>query len=418
MEVWILSSNQTIVARTCTALIFSFSVFAATAATLDGPTCKDTLMGVSCWMRVTGAKVCHVWDDGGHHEVIIWSGSCADGFAVGKGRLNYIHYDGKPDHEQSGTLIRGKKTGPWIERYAQDFIFEGPYLDGAKHGRWVLHSPDKKIRAEGQFLNGRRHGRWIERGPLWLGRTFVNEGLYVNDRKHGHWIERWSSGFVASGAYANGKKNGYWIEQWSKGDVHRGSYMDGKKFGHWIQRHFNGGVRDGHYIDGKEYGRWTHRKPDGTMAKPLLGLAPELCEGTDTPQFHLLYREGKRHGHWKLCDIFDDGRLEAEGSYVDGKRHGHWKRYDAHGNVMEEGPYVHGWKHGQWIERKGDGTVLEGPFVNGKRHGSWVVRRGDSGAVLRGSLVSDKIHGRWLVNVTRRNLLCCLLAKWRLVNSE
>ena len=397
-----LSIKQTITARSCAGLMFYFAMFSATASALDGPRCTGSLVGVPCWMELTGKAECHVWDDEGHHETVTWSGSCAGGLAAGRGWLVHTHYGDKSNHEEAGTLIDGKKNGHWIERYAKGFVFEGPYRDGVKHGPWVLRSPDGSVGAEGRFVTGKRHGRWIERGPLMLGRikldrSFVNEGPYVNGRKHGRWTEKRSGGFVANGLYANGKKNGYWIERWPKGSVHKGSYMGGKKYGRWIERTSGGYVDAGSYLEGKKYGRWIRRQPDGSPAKTKIILAFQLCTGEErnVPQFDALYRKGKRHGYWKLCDI--EGLLQEEGSYVDGNRHENWKFYDFDGRLKKEGPYVHGKKHGLWVERRRGGTVLEGPYVHGKKHGSWIVRREDNSIVLEGTFEHDKIHGRWVV---------------------
>ena len=54
-----------------------------------------------------------------------------------------------------------------------------------------------------------------------------------------------------------------------------------------------------------------------------------------------------------LANLWADGTVIGEGSYVDGKKHGHWiMRFVLEDEcVMEEGLYVHGKKHGHWVRR-------------------------------------------------------------------
>ena len=99
-----------------------------------------------------------------------------------------------------------------------------------------------------------------------------------------------------------------------------------------------------------------------------------------------------------LANLWADGTVIGEGSYVDGKKHGHWiMRFVLEDEcVMEEGLYVHGKKHGHWVFRWEDGTVWEGPYVDDQEHGDWVERRAD-GTVYEFSYMDGE-----LVSAVRR----------------
>ena len=85
-----------------------------------------------------------------------------------------------------------------------------------------------------------------------------------------------------------------------------------------------------------------------------------------------------------LANLWADGTVIGEGSYVDGKKHGHWiMRFVLEDEcVMEEGLYVHGKKHGHWVRRSElvDESIEERSYVDGKRHGHW-IRRSEDGSV-------------------------------------
>ena len=46
-------------------------------------------------------------------------------------------------------------------RYAGGTVGEGPYVDGERHGHWVLRWDGGG--AEGPFVNGKEHGHWVYR---------------------------------------------------------------------------------------------------------------------------------------------------------------------------------------------------------------------------------------------------------------
>ena len=62
-------------------------------------------------------------------------------------RSRYIIYE---------TKTKGKK----YDRYIDELIFEGEYLNGKRHGKGKEYWED--IEFEGEYLNGKRHGKGKE----------------------------------------------------------------------------------------------------------------------------------------------------------------------------------------------------------------------------------------------------------------
>lgn len=55
------------------------------------------------------------------------------------------------DHNETGYLPgleflgQGKKEGRWTEVTEDGDVFEGNYVDGERHGHWVLREPDGTV---------------------------------------------------------------------------------------------------------------------------------------------------------------------------------------------------------------------------------------------------------------------------------
>lgn len=190
-----------------------------------GPKCEGMPEGSSCWRALAGKPGCSVFEDSySPGATVAWSGGCDGDTAHGQGTLSYGFSDGD-SAELTGELVSGKASGHWVERYSwADTVWQGPYVDGEKHGRWIGRTPDGDV-FEGPYVNGERHGHWVYDSPDWTH----EQGPYVDGRKHGHWIERWSDGSsVSEGAYVDGKRHGRWIERWRDGDVEERRYVHGE----------------------------------------------------------------------------------------------------------------------------------------------------------------------------------------------
>lgn len=77
---------------------------------------------------------------------------------------------------------------------------------------------------------------------------------------------------------------------------------------------------------------------------------------------------GKKEGVWVFW--YENGQLEAEGSYVDGKKEGVMKRWYYEGQLSEEGFYLAGKKEGVWKQWYYEGQLSEeGFYVAGLKEG-------------------------------------------------
>ena len=306
-------------------------------------TCSGKPAGTACWMELASHPRCYLWNPNLQSgETATWNNRCSGGSAQGLGVIKWAS-DGK-EQVSEGSLVDGKKHGPWVIRFPDGREYGGPYVDGNRHGRWVV-----------QYESGT-----------------VGEGPYVNGKKHGRWVEQYENGTVGEGPYVDGKRNGEWVSRHPDGGEHRGPFVDGKKQGRWVEQHENGMVGEGPYVNGSANGEWVYRYPDGREDRGS-------------------YVDGNRHGRW--VEQYESGTV-GEGPYVNGKETGEWVFRYPDGRESR-GPYVNGEKHGRWVEQHEDGAVGEGPWVNGKANGEWVIRYPD-GREHRGPLVNGKRTGEWV----------------------
>ena len=125
------------------------------------PKCAEMQEGAECWKEISNRRGCYVWNNKLYpDQTVTWSGACASGVAVGRGTQVWSR-SGK-SHEDTGTLVRGKRQGRWVERYTNGEVIEGPYVDDRRTGRWVIRMPDGDV-GEGPVVNDKRHGRWVYR---------------------------------------------------------------------------------------------------------------------------------------------------------------------------------------------------------------------------------------------------------------
>ena len=141
-----------------------------TPAASPSPKCTEMGRGATCWLELADRPGCYMFRPFYKPpETATWSGACVRGVAVGQGTWGRKAQDGSA--EATGTLVRGKPHGRWVERWADGMVAEGPYVDGIQHGRWVLRYASGGV-AEGSYIDGEPHGRWVHR--LSSGRCFAN----------------------------------------------------------------------------------------------------------------------------------------------------------------------------------------------------------------------------------------------------
>ena len=98
---------------------------------------------------------CRVWNphpEAG--ETVHWLGSCVDGLAQGKGKLEWSR-NGVPSERDEGEWNLGRQTGQGIQQWSGG-RYDGQLFDGEPngHGAMTLQSS----RYEGEFRNGKPNG--------------------------------------------------------------------------------------------------------------------------------------------------------------------------------------------------------------------------------------------------------------------
>ncbi len=155
-------------------------------------------------------------------DAISWSGACKDGYAEGKGVLEWrVPDEGKRKLEAS--LVRGEivgggtltyRNGSYIGSFRQglphgagffkhtngDGMYEGGVANGLREGVGEHVAPDRSTYA-GEWKAGKRHGQG--KAVFALGGSY--DGQWAEDRFHGQGTITYAgSGRVASGEFRNG----------------------------------------------------------------------------------------------------------------------------------------------------------------------------------------------------------------------
>ena len=93
-----------------------------------------------CWMETSNQPGCYVWNPNpAPEETVTWTGSCVDGKASGRGKLVWrFRRDGvSKTSEGEGEMREDNLVGHWVYRTSDGEVWEGPFVDGKRHGRFV-----------------------------------------------------------------------------------------------------------------------------------------------------------------------------------------------------------------------------------------------------------------------------------------
>jgi len=111
-------------------------------------------------------------------ESVRWNGPCVDGYADGKGLLQW-YIKTVPSTRYEGALKRGQLTGQGKLTMPDGASYDGQWLAGKQQGKGVQSMPDGS-RYEGEWKNGQPDGRGVFRNTA--GETLDgewSEGAYV-----------------------------------------------------------------------------------------------------------------------------------------------------------------------------------------------------------------------------------------------
>lgn len=96
-------------------------------------------------------------------ETVKWSGGCRDGFADGKGVLEWF-VSGQLEERYEGTLARGWAEGVGTFTSRQGVRYQGQWKKSLQDGKGVSQSADGS-RYDGEWRAGKPHGRGTYRSP-------------------------------------------------------------------------------------------------------------------------------------------------------------------------------------------------------------------------------------------------------------
>jgi hypothetical protein len=98
---------------------------------------------------------CQVWDPNPQlEESVAWSGTCANGHAVGSGNVKWLKGNDVIETDE-GEWRDGRQAGRGIQNWPIG-RYEGELADGLPNGQGVLTF--QKYRYEGQFRDGKPNG--------------------------------------------------------------------------------------------------------------------------------------------------------------------------------------------------------------------------------------------------------------------
>jgi hypothetical protein len=100
----------------------------------------------------------------------------------------------------------GKKQGYW-EKYDEDNIEKGNYVDGKEEGIWEYFYPNGQLSMKGSYKNGEYNGKWVffhEDGSL------DQKGSFKNGERYGEWSWYENNLLHSKCSFKNGKANGIW----------------------------------------------------------------------------------------------------------------------------------------------------------------------------------------------------------------
>jgi hypothetical protein len=171
-----------------------------------------------------------------------WSGGCKDGYADGKGVLEWRNKDGKT-YRLEASFAAGQVQGEGQLRYPNGALYTGAFRDGVPDGQGYIRYADG-----GQYEGGIHMG----------ARSGAGELLYPNGDDY-------------KGQWQNNQRDGFGVLAYMLGGRYEGGWKDGKPSGQGKLVYAGGEGREVATVDGRDPNR---------PAKPVLNETYTVKEDT------------------------------------------------------------------------------------------------------------------------------------------
>ena len=314
-------------------------------------------------------------------------------YSNGKLKFEVEYLNGKRwniigDDINNNKLINGKGFLKECDKYENDVLFEGEYLNGLRNGKGKEYNEYGILIFEGEYLNGER----------WKGKEYKENDDYAynendeyneeNEEENNEKYNKKNGKVIFEGEYLNGKR---WKGKGKDFDSstftleYDGEYLNGERNGKGKEYHWNGSlIYEGEFINnkrngkGKEYNKDKKIMFDGEFFNGFRLKGKAFIKGKlEFEGDYLLYNKwnGKGYdengkviyelinGTGKVKEYFEPlDRLMFEGEYLNGKRNGKGKEY-INGKLEFEGEYLNGKRNGKGKEYINGKLVFEGEFI-------------------------------------------------------
>lgn len=212
---------------------------------LAGALCQPALaQDASSFLGVAGCRFAPVQP--APAQTPAWDGGCKDGFADGKGTLDWRDAAGKT-YKLEATLAAGQVAGEGTLRFPDGTVYIGTLRGGVPDGKGYFSDPDG-TQYEGDVRMGERTG--------------TGEALYLN------------------------------------GDDYKGEFRKGKPDGQGLMTYALGGSYDGGWKDGEPNGpgRVVFAGGTGREAAVIDGRLPDLVEAATSDKRYVVRQDLPRSG--------------------------------------------------------------------------------------------------------------------------
>ena len=282
-----------------------------------------------------------------------------------EGTAFFYYPDGRV--QQTITYYNGKKEG-----LSKEYDKEGNIISLMEYSRDYLISRERINRMDNKGL---KQGEWRE---FYANGNIKNEATYRDDLMHGYYKEYDMRGnLTGTMLYDNGSMVQARVEDVPDIEVANKYDSTGKLiYSGPYRNNIPVGVHRQYDSDGKIINSFRYND-NGVL----------LSEG-------IVDEAGNRNGRWK--ELFEDGKVRAEGQYNANRRSGNWKFYSLTGKVEQTGAYNNDRPDGIWTWYYDNGQVLrEEEYFQGRRDGVYTEYSPTGEIISQGKFTDDEKNGDW-----------------------